>query len=383
MKYMGSKRWMLSNGLGDLLNRTAKNSTRFVDLFSGSSSVVAFVASRHAIPVLSVDLQNYSKVLSASIIHRTKPLTAEQSLNRWIARAQKTVSHVRGIPSIGHVTRQSVREARDWCEARRGRVITKAYGGHYFSPAQAIWLDALRTTAPRQGKYRSIALATLVDVAAYCAAAPGHTAQPFQPTRSARRFLRESWERDVIERTSIVFKSLCAKHAQVRGRAIAGDALNVAKKLREGDLVFIDPPYSGVHYSRFYHVLETVATGRCGEVSGIGRYPSSKLRPKSAFSISSTSQKTIEQLFRRVAKRKARAIVTFPSHECSNGMSGSSVRKAAQKYFRVRSKTVSSRFSTLGGNADASGIGGRTARISAKELILLLEPRRDLFPKAI
>jgi adenine-specific DNA-methyltransferase len=376
MKYMGSKRWMLGNGLGDLLSRKAPRSSRFVDLFSGSSSVTVFVARRHKIPVLSVDLQNYGRVLSAAIIQRTKPLPSEAVWNAWVARARKSVARQPKIPEVSSITWKSVRSARAWSQGRRRQTITRAYGGHYFSPKQSIWLDTLRATSPKNGAYRNIAIATLIDVAAYCAAAPGHTAQPFQPTRSARKFVSEAWKRDVVSSAQKVFSSLCGLHAKVKGRAVAADALQVARSLRAGDLVFIDPPYSAVHYSRFYHVLETVATGRCGQVTGTGRYPSAHLRPKSAFSVASTAEATIEKLFKLVANKRARAIVTFPSHECSNGLSGRSVRNAAKKYFTVTENKVSSRFSTLGGNASVGDDKGRAARISASELILILQPKR-------
>ena len=39
MKFMGSKRWMLENGLGSLLCQRAETANRFVDLFAGSSAV--------------------------------------------------------------------------------------------------------------------------------------------------------------------------------------------------------------------------------------------------------------------------------------------------------------------------------------------------------
>jgi adenine-specific DNA methylase len=77
---------------------------------------------------------------------------------------------------------------------------------------------------------------------------------------------------------------LCPLHAKAKGKTVVGDALKVAKELCKTDLVFVDPPYSAVHYSRFYHVLETVARGNCSTVTGTGRYPPPVERPPSAFS---------------------------------------------------------------------------------------------------
>ena len=55
MKYMGSKRKMLQNGLGFLLRQEMRTARRFVDLFSGSGVVARFVAERFRKPVVAVD----------------------------------------------------------------------------------------------------------------------------------------------------------------------------------------------------------------------------------------------------------------------------------------------------------------------------------------
>jgi adenine-specific DNA-methyltransferase len=162
----------------------------------------------------------------------------------------------------------------------------------------------------------------------------------------------------------------------LRGRATVEDANEAAKRLREGDLAFIDTPYSGVHYSRFYHVLETIACGDSVDVSGVGRYPPPILRPRSRYSISSESLGAINGLLKTIAAKGVKAVLTFPAHLCSNGLSGDSVREVAVKYFRIRETRVASRFSTLGGNGGLhKGVPGRAARQHAKELILLLQPR--------
>jgi adenine-specific DNA methylase len=141
-------------------------------------------------------------------------------------------------------------------------------------------------------------------------------------------------------------------------------------------LVFLDPPYSGVHYSRFYHVLETIARGTCGPVHGTGRYPPAAERPRSSYSVVSEAPAAIEDLLKGIAERQAKAILTFPQRACSNGLSGPDVRAIAQKYFQVKSTFKRSRFSTLGGTQDENGNGyGRCARQKTHELIFSLTPR--------
>lgn len=150
----------------------------------------------------------------------------------------------------------------------------------------------------------------------------------------------------------------------------------MAKTLRAGDLVFVDPPYSGVHYSRFYHVLETIARGHCGDVTGVGRYPASRFRPVSKYSRKGESAQAMEGLLQTIAKRKATAILTFPDHSCSNGLSGEAVRRLAQRFFHVQTNSIASKFSTLGGTGfDKETEGSRAARHHASELVLILRPK--------
>ena len=169
---------------------------------------------------------------------------------------------------------------RGWCSAQgRNWVITRAYGGHYFSPEQAVWFDALRYTLPDDKQQRAVALAALIQATSECAAAPGHTAQPFQPTKGAKPFLKDAWQRDVPTRVKNALLLLSATCAKKTGFAAVRDANRAARTLKQGDLVFVDPPYSGVHYSRFYHVLETIANGKCGTVSGTDDIPQENFDP--------------------------------------------------------------------------------------------------------
>jgi len=376
MKYMGSKRWMLKNGLGTLLRAKCANAKRFVDLFAGSGVVACFVAQQTTLPVLASDLQVFSVILTASIIARDKPLHADRIWREWFETARRSFPHIR-IPEVGTLTRGKVAICRDWSEVRYAWPITYAYGGHYFSPLQATWLDVLRRSIPKREPVRTLALAALIFAASRCAASPGHTAQPFQPTSTAKRFLKEAWSKNITVCTQQALRVLASQYAMKKGRAQVADANDMAKRLQAGDLAFIDPPYSSVQYSRFYHVLETIARGTSGDVSGAGRYPAREFRPQSKFSVRTHSLAALKELLKTVAERKVDAILTFPDHVCSNGLSGDIIKDTAAGLFRIKTKTVDSKFSTLGGNARMAETGkGREARQKAKELILTLTPKK-------
>ena len=384
MKYMGSKRWMLRNGLGHLIQDQIKTANRFVDLFSGSGAVAQYAATAdHAIEVWAYDLQLFCAVLAEAVVARNTALETCVSWEKWLQRARAHLSGHRlhgaatlALPELKDFPRSFVESERFQSESRSDFVITAAYGGHYFRYAQALWIDALRATLPSESHTRTVALAALVQAASQCAASPGHTAQPFQPTRGAKRFLYEAWQRDVVTMTGIIFKRLALVHAKQCGGAKVMDANLATAHLTERDLVFIDPPYSGVHYSRFYHVLETIAQGDCKPVSGVGRYPPPEQRPRSRYSVQTESLPALADLLKKIAAQGARALLTFPEHSCSNGLSGDIVGATAAEYFKVQRKAVANRFSTLGGTKSTETEGnGRTARQKANELIFVLSPK--------
>src|SRR4029077_6397731 len=203
MKYMGSKRAMLQNGLGEVLKRQTKSRHRFVDLFSGSGAVAIHVARKTKIPVVAWDIQRYSAILANAVIARQNHFSWKRSWDAWNRRARKYCRSYRA-PDVTKVTRANVEELRAWCSRRRTSPITRAYGGHYFSARQAMQLDALRATLPDGNRSRTIALAALIRAASRCAAAPGHTAQPFQPTRSGRKHLADAWKKKVFDQTKSI-----------------------------------------------------------------------------------------------------------------------------------------------------------------------------------
>jgi 16S rRNA G966 N2-methylase RsmD len=379
MKYMGSKRAMLKNGLGEAIEAEISHAVRFVDLFTGSGVVAWFAATRWPIPVVAGDLQFFAAALADAVIGRTSIAIDDPSLPRWIERARTIVE---GHPTFLQATAiqdKLARKNKIATLAREGRILCKdqscgaiqsAYGGYYFSPLQALWFDGLRKTLPRTPSERKLGLGALIQTASHCAASPGHTAQPFKPNDSAGPFLSEAWNRSVTETLFDRHKNLGALAALRVGTAFRTPALELAKTLKEGDLAFIDPPYSGVHYSRFYHVLETLSVGKALKVVGEGRYPAPSYRPRSEFSIASQSAPALEELFKVLGNRGVRGILTFPVGQASNGLSGQIVIDLASIFFKIKKMAVTSRFSTLGGNRIL-----RAARSCSEEMILRLVPR--------
>ena len=375
---MGSKRQMLLNGLGEVLANEARTATRIVDLFSGSGSVSWFAASELGQRVLANDLQEYACVLARAVVERTTTFDVGRIERDWFRRVIRSRNRTRcwreacDLERNGSTIESWCARAREMCSLtdRNTRPIWTAYGGYYFSPKQAMTFDAMLRMLPAEPQIRTVCLAATIVSASCCAAAPGHTAQPFKANATAGKYLREAWLRDPLVYAQRTLEKLAGRYAKHAGSAVRSDANHLATGLGDGDLVFVDPPYSSVQYSRFYHVLETVAMGKCGPVRGTGRYPPKSERPTSFYSQQSAAAVEVRRLLRLLASSGCRAVVTFPAGPCSNGLSGEILEVEAREYFDVKKYEVRGRFSTLGGNTR-----NRAARQGIKELILVLRRR--------
>jgi len=378
MKYMGSKRAMLQNGLGELLTLEGQDSSRIVDLFSGSGSVSWFASTKLRLPVLAVDLQTYAAVLAASVIERKVSLNVDEINKTWLLQAKKWAEEHEAWDECLQIDSSKIKTTT-WCRRARRyaesfpcddeHVVSSSYAGYYFSLTQGLVIDGMLNSLPERPQTRMACLAAVIIASSRCAASPGHTAQPFQPTESAAKYIQEAWAKDPVALVAQTVSSLSKLKAVAKGKAIVGDATQILDKLTDEDLVFVDPPYSDVHYSRFYHVLETIARQKAVQVSGVGRYPPFEERPVSAFSRKAEAREALVQLLSGLAESGAKVALTFPAGDASNGLSGELVKELAQEWFTINKHMVKTRFSTLGGNNS-----NRSARVLSDEMILVMRP---------
>ncbi|MFJ4159597.1 DNA adenine methylase [Microbacterium testaceum] len=375
---MGGKSALLRGSLGDLVLEGAIGADRFVDLFSGAGSVGHFVAEGADRPVLSADLQTYSKVLSAVIVERVHSLEESAAISSWMAAARERYDGDGVAASLriedASLSAQLVRAARQRSSEVAGRRLTRHYGGHYFAPLQALAFDHMLSSMPEDAESRMLVLAAVIRAASACAAAPGHTAQPFQPTSTLLPYIRAAWKRDAFSEVERQLGALAPRHARVRGHAEVSDAEAVAKTLSESDLAFCDPPYSSVQYSRFYHVLEGIARGGWDAVSGAGRAPARGDRASSDFSRRTTAVHSLTKLLRVLRRQGCQVMITFPDGDASNGLSAEKIVELAAADWHATTTLVDSTHSTLGGRSEDA----RGGRRKLKEAVILLRPRQGL-----
>jgi adenine-specific DNA methylase len=367
---MGHKGKMLPV-LGQILLHYADNAQRIADPFCGSAAVSWFLAENSDKEIVSGDIQSFAVARARAVIERTEIFDPAPMIQHWFSVAKCIIENVashfpnnlRSIePNLTEPTRikQVVLQSRKFCKdvlpvvfADSGGAwpISKAYGGYYYSPVQALVFDALRQSLPTDAARRKVALAALVEAVSRAAAAPGHTAQPFQPTESSAKYIIEAWARDPWKLVQDAIKEIAGRSAITAGKGFVGDFKKTISRLGEGDLVFADPPYSGVHYSRFYHALETITRGAEFEPEGRGRYPSFGDRPSSTFSQKSNAKNAAQELLTTCASKRATLVLTFPTAGASNGLDASHFMELGSSLFStIRVEEVQTNFSTLGGN---------------------------------
>jgi adenine-specific DNA-methyltransferase len=362
VQYMGSKARMLGP-IRDAVDELDPDRRRAVDLFSGSG-VVAAALSRER-PVVSVDVQEYSRVLASALLspahlceEEIEELTnSAGARSEGIPSLQALLEHEREaserleqgepeplceIVEHGSIVAQELGEGpgpgqleRLLREAARqapavGLTLTRHYGGVFFGFDQALLLDCLVGVARElPEEQRDTGLAAALGAASECVTSVGsHFAQPLRPRdRTGRpklgplRAAARRRRRDPVS----VFAELLRRYAELPGAAFEAEALRsdyrafLAQAPDPISVVYADPPYTRDHYSRFYHVLETIARGDDPEVSTVtignrtllsrGLYRVD--RHQSPFCIRSQAEGAFEELFAGVRELGASLVLSY------------------------------------------------------------------------
>jgi adenine-specific DNA-methyltransferase len=339
IRYMGTKRLLAPavRGLVDDL----KPAGQVADLFAGMGSVASSLAPEY--PVLVNDALEFPGAISrARFLDHRRP-TVDSVLRSLVAAFLTTRAfrrqaieerlHQERLAALDRVSlgkwmdaAPHVGNSADIAAAANGaarcsgvdhyRLCELYFSGSYFSTAQAVDLDVLRYAIDVSAGSKDWLLAAWLSTAARIVNAPGHTAQFLKPTsdRVHMRIVRQ-WHRDVW---SVFCEELAALDQQgtqawrQKNRVTTGDALSLiaANGLDGVSIVYADPPYTKDHYSRFYHVYETLFKYNYPSSSGNGRYPSGRFIGD--FSIGSRVADALVSLFDGVRSMGGVLIISYP-----------------------------------------------------------------------
>lgn len=247
-----------------------------------------------------------------------------------LAHLLETGSLIAGRPS-GSAFEDVHRRARQSVEQLgSGHIMLRYYGGVYFSYRQAVELDAIvAIVRALTDDLRTTGLAAVLGTASDVTSTVGnHFAQPIRPRDRDGR-LKNGWSARICKSRLMsavdgfklwVVRYRGLSHTPYACTSVRGDYRNVLARLQEGDVgvVYADPPYTRDHYSRFYHVLETLALGDDPGVSvipGTSDEPSRGLyrvqRHQSPFSIRSEVLPAFSQLFGHCKRLGAPLVLSY------------------------------------------------------------------------
>jgi adenine-specific DNA-methyltransferase len=328
IKYMGSKSKIMDfvlTGLNGVHREGA-----ICDLFAGSASLAGAIGDQAE--VHSNDIQQYSGVLARAYLTAWR-LDASPTATQLIGEAQALVET--NLAEAGYVhdyTKDVSLSAFQKAERREQEKINleltrpwhlffKNYSGTWWSAKQTLWIDALREVAER---YRAdptydVILASLMFAMAYSSQGTGHYAQYRDAkTESSMRDISIYRRKSVAELFERKFSTVRAElPMEAPARRHVTSALDYENCLKQisGGTVYADPPYAFVHYSRFYHALETLVrydypalqTIRGKVVKGRDRDD----RHQSPFCIASQVEEAFETMFDGVQAKGANLALSY------------------------------------------------------------------------
>lgn len=369
IKYMGSKKPII-DFVTSAINEIHLPSESVCDLFSGSCSISA--ALRKKYNFISNDIQDYSRILAKTYFSDLSSYNFEELHEQIADSANIHVIWFREnyrelfvdysiITSLDEYQRVELMQ-RDFFTteniARDFHLFTKYYSGTYWSFEQCVWIDALRMVAENFNGtpiYYAI-ISSIMFAMSYTTQSTGHFAQYrdgntedamhniiYYRQRSFYGLFNKKLK-DLLQNLDNSLKNLTTTTLSFE------QCLNI---IPERTTVYADPPYAPVHYSRFYHALETVVKYDYPNVDHKGRYRDD--RHQSPFSQKTNAINAFVDLFDGVIKKKAQLVLSY---------SGSGVvdikkiedlarTKFPYKQYEVITKTLDYKHSTMGRFEDA------------------------------
>ena len=329
IKYMGSKTKLLDFVI-DGINEVGATRT-LVDLFSGSASLAGAVGDQ--VRVVSNDIQSYASVLAdtytTAFVSNSSP-SAKDILDQSRQFAVELAKNVHRDwdysrdftpATLSQVEREqqsliNCTFEQDW------HLFTKNYSGTWWSAEQCIMIDAIRGVAEtyRNSPIFPAILSALMFAMAYTSIGTGHYAQFRDPKTLSnvediliyrRKKLEPIFERKFTE----LLAWLPKERSLFEHASMTYDYVECLAATEHGSTVYADPPYCFVHYSRFYHAIETlvlydypdlqIKNGKLVK----GRYR--EIRHQSPFSIRSQVPGAFKELFSKVHDCDMRLVLSY------------------------------------------------------------------------
>jgi adenine-specific DNA methylase len=399
IQYLGSK-YKLVTTIQSVLDDLVQPGAMIGDLFSGSGVVGHSLARRYA--VTSVDIQKYAEVLSkglldgrpedidcvnlesfwaefdivfANIISLFEPLLSyeENALVEAKGGSPLLLAEVIEHGSIASYM-QAESQVTDEILAKRIEAtiirlkdaeytsdeltVSIYFGGSYFSYYQAIAMDALDIVIKKQKeKKQSVLRAVLLSVASEIVNTVGKQfAQPVKLIKGEGKTQPLLLQRACQDRARDVKKTFISwsekwrnnLHTEYKNhRVFCKDVIDFVEFDDACDIYYADPPYTIDHYSRFYHVLETLMLRDAPHLDRMEKNGESKImrgiyragRYQSPFCIPAKAKNAYEKMLSSVGVKGKPLILSYSPYDSAVGnrprlLSIEELTTIAKRYFR-------------------------------------------------
>ena len=331
VKYMGSKTEVL-----DLIEKGFNffkddEHKEVCDLFAGSATLSA--ALRNKTNVISNDVQMYSSIFASVYLEnyewskypditeisdmayqRVKKFndTFLEYKNKFDYNRELTLSEM----NIQEEEQRKLIEVDKWGQFDEYYLFTKCYSGTYWSYDQCVLIDSYKSVIDKfkdDKVYYNLLLACLIYAMAYNSQSTGHYAQYRIPENNSSKedilIYRRKNITDFFERKYNELKNFLREENAFKYQTMAETDVNCLEKLPEHTLVYADPPYCFVHYSRFYHIIETLVKYDYPKVKFKGRYRTDRYQSK--YCKKTNVKEAFEKMFKGIVNSKSDLILSY------------------------------------------------------------------------
>lgn len=355
VKYMGSKTKILPFIIEGL--NKVHIGEEICDLFAGSCSLSGALCDQ--VPVISNDIQKYSLVLAKTYL--TDWNNTEVCINDVIRSAKEyhETYYKDFVKEYEYPASFSIREfnaveleSRNLIETEFNNdwhLFTKYYSGTWWSTEQCTWIDSLRKAIEdyKDSPIYNTLLSSLMFAAAYNSQGTGHYAQYRDAKNdSSLHDINIYRSKSIIEyfsrKAEYTLNILRKVPNKLNHRVMAEDYLDCLNKINNCT-VYADPPYCFVHYSRFYHILETLVLYDYPNIqakNGIvvkGRYRED--RHQSPFCIKTQVQKAFDDMFYTIKNNNCSLALSYSN---TGMISVDQLVDIACKYFEKKKISINS-----------------------------------------
>lgn len=329
IKYMGSKREIL-NDIGLAIETLGVTSEWFCDLFAGTSIVSC--ALKDQFNIQSNDIQEYSSIFAHTYflnLDKAIKKTAIEEIhekvlvlvNEFCVKYPELIFDYATIEQFDDLRALEVAQQKliDKEFEIGFSLFTRCYSGTYWSFNQCIWIDSIRAVAEEykgEAEYYAI-LSALIFAMSYTTQSTGHFAQYRDVTESNMHDILLYRNKDIWSLFSRKFEELINTlntSSKKEYKITTLDYIDCLRIIEENTIVYADPPYSAVHYSRFYHAIETLVKYDHPIIKYKGRYRDD--RHQSPFDKKTEVSNAFKLLFENVKLKSSHLILSYSD----NGM---------------------------------------------------------------